>query len=383
MSVLSFASLASAVEVTWQTATPMLEPRSDFVVLADRGIFYINGGCLKNQTVDEDCEEITSKFNSYNSLTGEWLDLLPSPYKRMQYTAAAVPLGDDTLLYYFGGFGHPDDNSTSPGDDPVPLYDVDVYSVNSRQWARIVNGLPPAMWRSNAPAFVIDQVIYVAGGYISDYISINTVLMLNTSGREIASQTFVMSNVTKPIASGDSGAVVIDGKGYVFGGFTSDNGYCPPINSLEVFDPATPERPWSLKATMHTARGDAAFANVAGLLFLMGGEECNSVPTDDVEYYNPSTDTWTYMSDLPSSRFRLSGSVGGPNKQTIYVIGGQNSEVENSTTGVDYHPVTSLVESCDVSSIVAEANDSGANDATTKSWVASIVVVVVACIALL
>lgn len=54
---------------------------------------------------------------------------------------------------------------------------------------------------------------------------------------------------------GDSCAATLDGKIYIFGGF-SDLNFCAPLTSLEVYDPVS--NTWTDLEASTTPRGDAA-----------------------------------------------------------------------------------------------------------------------------
>ena len=350
------APAAAQSTTAWQTLAPMLISRSDFQVQAYNSVFYIHGGCVGNQTVNGGCPLITNRLESYNTLTNQWAELTPSPTNRTQYSAARV----GSRIYYIGGR---DLNSNV-------VSTVDVLDASTLTWST----LPPQAGvtdRSNAAAFVLGSTIYVSGGYDVDYNSLNSTITLNTATSPLL---FSSSTVpAKPTSAGDCGGVAIDGYGYVFAGFSSTeadgNGFCHPLSTLERYSPTN--NSWTQMAPILTARGDPAYAVVNGLLFLMGGEgKLNptlycyagndlSVPINDVEYYSPTTNTWTYLDTLPVSRFRFSGGVGGPNNATIYNIGGQAGEViTNATANPDdpnvdsgYWPVVNLVEGRDVSGV--------------------------------
>ena len=347
-------SLVSAQ--SWQTLAPMLISRSDFQVQAYGSVFYIHGGCIGNQTVNGGCPLITNRLESYNSLTNQWAELTPSPTNRTQYSAARV----NSRIYYIGGR---DVNGNV-------VSTVDVLDLSSLTWST----LPPQSGvtdRSNAAAFVLGSTIYVSGGYDVSYNSLNTTITLDTTASPLLFQSSTVPS--KPVSAGDCGGAAINGSGYVFAGFSSTeadgNGFCHPLATLERYSPST--NSWTQLASLLTARGDPAYAVVNGLLFLMGGEgKLNpslyciqgndlSVPINNVEYYTPQTNTWTYLDTLPVSRFRFSGAVGGVNNATIYNVGGQAGEVvTNATANPDdpnvdsgYWPVVNLVEARDVSGL--------------------------------
>lgn len=115
------------------------------------------------------------------------------------------------------------------------------------------------------------------------------------------------------------------------------------LSSVEFYNPSTGS--WTAKASMSTERGYCAgapvsIAGVAGAL-VMGGQ--NNVPIDlsSAEFYNPSTDSWTPVSSMSTVRndhgavsITMGGVVG------VLVVGGTNSISGNLATAEFYNPST-------------------------------------------
>jgi len=119
--------------------------------------------------------------------------------------------------------------------------------------------------------------------------------------------------------------VAVDGKIYVIGG----NLYANSVSTVEVYEPATDT--WTKKTSMPTARCYHAACVVDGRIYVSGGATkwdwalsaySPSVPT--VEVYDPATDTWTQVSDMPWPRHGHSASVVAGK---MYIIGGQDFAV--------------------------------------------------------
>jgi hypothetical protein len=59
-----------------------------------------------------------------------------------------------------------------------------------------------------------------------------------------------------------------------------------------------------------------------GKIFVFGGDvEGHNKPTSQVEMYNPATDTWTILNNMPTAREYFSATTV---EGKIYIIGGQN-----------------------------------------------------------
>ncbi len=112
---------------------------------------------------------------------------------------------------------------------------------------------------------------------------------------------------------------VIDGKLYVAGGCAGDD--CNlPTNQLTVYDPTTDT--WTAKTPMPTARGGARAGVINGLLYVVGGKTtcCAASQLATLEVYDPLSDTWTTKTPMPTARATAAaGVIGGK----LYVVGGE------------------------------------------------------------
>ena len=92
-------------------------------------------------------------------------------------------------------------------------------------------------------------------------------------------------------------AMGVDGKIYVFGGWTSDG----ILASVECYDPATDS--WSYRAPMPGPRGWLRAATAPdGTIYTFGGST-DSWPSTEVWAYDPDTDTWnTSVPPMPTER---------------------------------------------------------------------------------
>lgn len=108
----------------------------------------------------------------------------------------------------------------------------------------------------------------------------------------------------------------LNGKLYVFGGATA--AFSGAVNKAAVYDPAT--NSWTMLPDMPTARGGATAQAIGNLLYIAGGmdNDGNSVAT--LEIFNPATNSWSSGPDLVNARDNPGSAVF--NGQ-MYVFGGR------------------------------------------------------------
>ena len=184
---------------------------------------------------------------------------------------------------------------------------------------------------------------YFAGGYSLDYTAQSTVFSIDPTATAAAGDLVVREESSLPTARGDcSGISALTDEGVAYalvtGGFTHANDFCDPLATTEYYNFESDE--WSQVADMLTARGDKALAALDHIVYAIGGERqipniClvstpepgeETVPVQDVEYWDAETDEWNQIEDLPRHRFRFS-AVGYNEK--IYSFGGQLAFAED------------------------------------------------------
>ena len=105
------------------------------------------------------------------------------------------------------------------------------------------------------------------------------------------------------------GMAVLNDKIYVAGGFGNlDHGsVCGvALSSVECFDPRT--HTWSHVANMNTARYCHALVSCHGKLFAIGGRDADRNYFENVEVYDPCTDTWTELQQKLEGKVAYTGA---------------------------------------------------------------------------
>ncbi|MCP3423172.1 Kelch repeat-containing protein [Nocardioides pinisoli] len=131
----------------------------------------------------------------------------------------------------------------------------------------------------------------------------------------------------------DFATAVVDGEIWVLGGMTGDRGN--RLTSIEVYDPHT--RAWKT-SKVEMPVGLASFEGVAidGRIFVFGGLDAASQPTDFSAVLDTSSGRWTALPPIPHARYAHTVTL---HEGRIYVVGGES--VAGAVREVDVFDVQS------------------------------------------
>ena len=108
------------------------------------------------------------------------------------------------------------------------------------------------------------------------------------------------------------GSVVLGGKIYAIGGQHHHDEQLVTQASVDVYDPATDS--WTALRDLPSARSHIANSTFVlnGRVVTAGGEAAHNVAIADVSAYDPATDTWTALTSLPVARVSgVAAVIGG------------------------------------------------------------------------
>jgi N-acetylneuraminic acid mutarotase len=286
---------------SWSAASTMPTGTGDSGVAALDGKIYVVGGSsfyphILPTSPDMGSGTWGSSVNyEYDPTIDKWRELSPLP---IGLSHVGV-VGFNHKLYAFGGFTsliHANAQNAALVYDPA---------ANAWQW------LPPLnSRRGSVSADVVDGKIHVFGGRLRDPTPLDVHEVYDPAANQWTSKA------SMPLARDHMGVAVIDGKIHIVGGRTG--GQTDNVSEHDVYDPATDK--WAKAAPMPTARSGGAAVYYKGLLIYAGGECKQRDPNakfgggqnfDEVEAYNPKTNTWTTLARLPSARQAFGGATVG------------------------------------------------------------------------
>ena len=222
------------------------------------------------------------------------------------------------------------------------IAEVDCYDPDTNEWSTPTS-LPEERQSSDFAAFVKDdQFVYLIGGYDPYYTALDMVTIVDMADFDNISYS---DGSKLASARGDIDVASVDGNVYVSGGFTHENNWAAPMNSVEKYNVASEK--WSDIDSLNQERGDKQLVALNGKIYAIGGETKVDVvgPTeeqpelgarsevlDSVEVLDPTEDVhgglaeWRNLAGMPTQLFRFAASewnVEGEEDGYVFVFGGQ------------------------------------------------------------
>lgn len=225
-------------------------------------------------------------------------------------------------IYIFGGFGeHPDVELTN-----------EVYDPSLDKWSQLAS-FPIGQHVTHQGAVLVDDKIWHIGGRTVDNRGPITsqVLLYDISNDKWTTGPELKDPATgKALPMGGGGAALIGRTIHVFGGFSAN--ICIDQSSYHLTldvdkwlaDPQNTS--WENKRTpMPIPRNHVNTVVLGGKIYALGGQfghDCDGADQVYCHVYDPLTDAWTRISDLPAAR---SHSEGGTfvSDGKLYMVGGQ------------------------------------------------------------
>lgn len=341
------------------------KPMSDFSTVYDatNNHIYISGGCdsIKGNEYNMEfgiftCNNISN--NHYmidvNDIAGDttkasvsFTPLANMPMARYRHTAVLLPSSQQIVL--IGGRNVIDDSI---------LPTVDIYNIQNDTWTSH-NITDPKYLLSDNTGLEYMNRIYIFGGWNGSYTAQSTSFYVTISNDDSSLNFTDIAELPTP--RGDISSVLYTSPSQtetyalVTGGFTHES-FCYALDTVEQYSFDTNE--WISESfdTLNIARGDKVLVRTSytsemddddddtqHFIYALGGErpienfcdtfgEINTtleagsetVPIDDIEYYNVMDNSWTTFpnNDIDVFRFRFSAAV-DTQTNVIYTLGGQ------------------------------------------------------------
>ena len=159
---------------------------------------------------------------------------------------------------------------------------------NNNQWIELTDQV---IGRRYLTAEVVNGVIYIIGGQISGGIVVGTVQAYNIAENTITNVASI------PTKRAHLGSIVYDNKIYAIGGYMYEAGWenGQRTGVVEVYDPSSDS--WTALSSMPTDR-ECDVALIDDKIYVFGGYDGSS-GLKTVEIYNIANDSWSNASDMP------------------------------------------------------------------------------------
>jgi Malectin domain/Kelch motif len=234
--------------------------------------------------------DVIRTYSSYRPATDTWTTLGTLPAGMAESHVAVA--NDGRYVYLAGGFGGDIDTSRAPTQwisDAVMRYDT-----VGRTWSRIATLPQP---RGAGTLDLVDGKLHYISGNPADRVTNvadHFVLDLSTGRWTTAAPI--------PDAKDHLSSVVLDGRIYTMGGEHGHDERHLQRATVHVYDPATDA--WTRLADLPQAKShiEAGTFVHGSRIVMAGGQVDNFQPTDGVVAYDPATDAWSVLPPLPVKR---------------------------------------------------------------------------------
>jgi N-acetylneuraminic acid mutarotase len=240
----------------------------------------------------------------------------------------AATAGTDGKIYAIGGRYQTTSGFGGPTDA------MEAYDPGSQTWAQLPS-LPGGPRWSLSATTGLDGKIYTMGGLIPPSGNASSEFDVYDPATQTWTRLPDLPNIAgfaSPRQFYAEAATGTDGTIYAVGGFFT--------NEVDAYNPASPTPAWTQVASLPSSRYFAALTvGTDGTIYSMGGVDSNThAVSNEVDAYDPTTNTWTVLPSMPDARYALAAATGKDG--TIYALGGGLAS-GFATTEVDaYNPVT-------------------------------------------
>ena len=313
----------------WVKLAPFPEPSEELYGAAAGGKLYVFGGLAPGW-------KPKALVYEYDPAANQWARRKPMPLASHHVAFADY----NGKIYAFGGF-------VLPASGPpawVPTDNAWVYDPAPDTWKALA---PMPSKRGSPVAAVVGGRIYVIGGAGVHPGSAEMGLHPARPHRSVptveeydpATNTW-RARSPMPTARNHAAVGVVNDKIYVIGGRVGAAFITVASNTdvVEEYDPATDQ--WgAVRARMPTARSASAWGTHRGRIYVAGGEFQNSqlmAAFRALEGYDPATNSWSSLPQIPVPRHGLAGAVVG---NRLHLVSGavQSAGIQGMHLDSDSH----------------------------------------------
>ncbi|MGB7158838.1 MAG: kelch repeat-containing protein, partial [Tepidisphaeraceae bacterium] len=259
----------------------------------------------------------------------DWDTVAPNPVARAESNGAVV----NGKLYVLGGL-------YVENGKILAMKRSDVYDPATNTWTRIKD-CPDKVTHSGV--VVVGDTIWLVGGYFGDH--------PGPGGKKVWKYNTTTDTWSRgpdlPNSRGAGGAALLNNKIYFFGGMGHDRTW--ESASHWVLDLNNQSAGWVSKAPLPNPRNHTTGIAINGYVYCIGGQygqEEDQIAQRDVHRYDPATDTWQKVADLPTVRSHINSSTFAWNGK-IMIIGGETGFGQVMRNVTVFDPLTNTTYEMD------------------------------------
>ena len=230
-------------------------------------------------------------------------------------------------MWIFGGFYSNAELATGQ---------VDYYDIAANKWVTLPKYGP--MPHTHSSTVIDGTAIYFVGGLYGNFPG-------DQATREVwkfetTTQVWSQPFPDLPEALSAGGASIINGKLHYIGGSKADR--ITDSGRHLVLDMANPSAGWTDAPALPNARTHFSTVTLDEKIYVVGGQHGHEQHTGqlaDVHRYDPATQQWTKLADLPTPKSHAENATFVLNGK-IYMAGGQINRFEATDEVVRYDPAT-------------------------------------------
>jgi N-acetylneuraminic acid mutarotase len=259
----------------WGQRSSLLANNSELALAEVNGKLYLLGGYPPSR-------QTSRAVQVYDVATDKWTFGPQLPMPNNHGMAASV----NGRVYLIGGQLTADD----------PSYVDTVYELDPATGVWTSKARMPTA-RSSGVAIVLDGKIYVAGGRLPQGHDFAVYDPASDSWEELPKLPTQRNHIT---------GAAINGRIHVVGGRLGNGLSIEKTDVHEVYDPKT--KTWTTAAPMLGGRSGMNGVMARGCFHVWGGEQPAGMFPDH-DYYNPQTDSWVELRDMPIPVHGVNGSA--------------------------------------------------------------------------
>lgn len=258
---------------------------------------------------------------------GAWYRGADVPINHLEGGSAVV--GDK--LYLFGGFDLYDGSTFLIGNI------IDVYDPAANIWETVITPLNPMPFEASHMQAAVqdDRYVWFAGGFYGD------------NPGPASTKTWRYDTVTDtwteqpdlPDARASGGLTIIGTDLHYFGSMSTDRD--TDIDTHWVLDLTDPVA-WETQTSFLYPRNHIQGINIADKIYVPGGQfghDYDPVDLDILTIYDPISNNWSEAASLPAPRSHAEAGTLEVNGR-IFMIGGRNEGVTTYNNIIEYNPET-------------------------------------------